>query len=113
MLTKELAFENYPGIINPLFGGLQLNEAAPVIERYNLRLQIKYRHKAFDKAALKHSRLEEKSKKLQKKKIDMEGKIQKNLHRLQVCDLEVQAKRHQLADSFNQREITKGNTNAL
>jgi len=103
-LSKGLAPGEYVPFINPPYIAPYLDDAAPAIKGYNLELQIKDRSKAFDKATAKYNRLEEKSKILEQKKIDIEGKIQKNQHALQFRIIEVEAKRHQLADSFDQRD---------
>jgi hypothetical protein len=107
MLTKDLAHGEYISFINPPLTAPYLKEEAPAVQRYNLELQIKDRSKAFNKAAAKYNRLEEKGKILEKKKMDIEGKIQKNQHDLQTRIMEVEAKKHLLAVSFTQRENNK------
>ncbi|TKK64127.1 hypothetical protein FC093_23245 [Ilyomonas limi] len=107
MLSKGLAAGEYTPFINPPLIAPYLNEEAPAIQRYNLELQIKDQSKAFDKAAAKYNRLEKKGKTLGKKKMDIEGEIQKNQHQLQFRMIEVMAKRHQLADSFDQRDTNR------
>jgi hypothetical protein len=100
-------FENHLHLINPEQALPFSNDMALPVQRYNMELQIKDRSKAFNKAASKYNGLEERSKKLEKEKIDIEGKIQKNQHRLQVSIIEVDAKRHELAASFTQRQNNK------
>jgi hypothetical protein len=101
------AFVKNLHLINPPHCEPCSDDASLAIQKYNRELQIKERSKAFKKAASKYNCLEEKSKKLEKEKMDIEGKIQKNQHRLQVSIIEVEAKRHQLAFSFTQRENNK------
>jgi len=109
MLSKGLAPGEYIPFIDPLLKDPNLDDTAQTaIQRYNLELQIKDHSKAFNKAAAKYSRLEEKGKILEKKKIDIEGKIQKNQHQLQFRIVEMAAKRHQLAYSFDQRDKYRG-----
>lgn len=101
MLSKGLIPREFVNFGNPLNAALGLNDAAPIVKQYNLELQIKGCKKAFNKSALKYNRLEEKAKSLQQKKIDLEGKIQKNQQEMQFRIVEMGAKRHLLADSYS------------
>ena len=106
-MPEGKTFEKHLHILNPEQTAPYSHDTAPAVQKYNMELQIKERSKAFKKAASKNNCLEEKSKKLEKEKLDIESKIQKNQHRLQVSIIEVEAKRHQLAASFTQRENNK------
>ncbi len=106
-LSKALAPGEYAPFINTPLIAPFIGNAAPAIQRYNLELRIKDQSKAFNKATSKYNRLEEKGKSLRKEKIDIEGKIQKNEYQLQFRIIEVGAKRHQLAESYNERERTR------
>jgi len=107
-LSKGLAPGEYSPFINtPPSTAPFPDDAAPATEKYKLELQIKDQSKAFNKATSKYNRLEEKGKNLRKEKIDIEGKIQKNEYQLQFRIIEVAAKRHQLAESYNERERTR------
>ena len=106
-LSKGLAPVEYDPFINTPLIAPYLDNAATAIQRYNLELRIKDQSKAFNKATSKYNRLEEKGKSRRKEKIDIEGKIQKNEYQLQFRTVEVGAKRHQLAESYNERERTR------
>lgn len=82
-----------------------LNDLAPAIEAYNLELQIKDQNEAVIKEEAKYKKLADEGKDLEKKRLNIEKKIEENKQEQQKQMNEVENQKQKLAVKVSERKL--------